>query len=214
MAVKESRTFAKRNLVIIGSSLILLLIMATISSISLYRQLKSNQKNDQTTSNQTTGAIQLDNPVNVQNIVLTHTSKGDTALKAFAGKTIIAFFGYTNCPDICPITLMDLAEIYQEWGEPADVQIMMITVDAKRDTPEIMQQYVENFHPSFLGFSGDDSQIIEATRSFFVGFAKQTDGLMLHTDSVFVVDKEGQIRSLYGQDKLEHLAADFKHLSN
>lgn len=182
-------------------------MMAIIASITLFQRLQSTVK-------ETTGGIVLDNPVDVQNIVLRNIDKGEIPLGTFANKTVISFFGYTHCPDICPITLMDLADIYQEWGEPEDVQIMMVTVDAKRDTPEIMQQYVENFHPSFLGFSGSDSQIIEATKSFFVGFAEQVNGLVLHTDSVFVIDKQGKLRSLYGQDELELLAEDYKHLSN
>jgi len=182
--------------------------MAAIANYSLFRQLKSSY------ATQTNGGILLDNPVNIQDIVLNHIDKGDIALSTFEGKTLISFFGYTNCPDICPITLMDLSEIYQGWGEPEDVQIMMVTVDANRDTAEIMQHYVENFHPSFLGFSGSDSQIVNATKSFFVGFAEQTDSLVLHTDSVFVIDKQGQLISLYGQDELELLAADLDHLSN
>ncbi len=208
MALKTSD--AKRNLIVISSGLTLLLLMATISSFMLFRNLQTRQS----TAVVGAGVIQLDNPVNVQDIVLTHINKGETALQAFRGKTIIAFFGYTNCPDICPITLLDLAEIYQEWGEPEDVQIIMITIDAERDTPEVMQTYVENFHPSFLGFSGTDSQIINATKQFFVGFAKQPSGLMLHTDSIFVIDKEGLLQRLYAQDKIEQLATDFKHLSN
>ena len=189
----------------------LLLVMAIISSFILFRQLQSNSQTT-TGESETVGAIQLDNPVNVQDVTVHHVLEGDVSLNSFAGKTVIAFFGYTNCPDICPITLMDLAEIYQGWGEPENVQIMMITVDAKRDTPEIMQRYVENFHRSFLGFSGDDSQIVNATKSFFVGFAEQTNGLLLHTDSVFVIDEQGMLTSLYGQDKLELLSSDLKHL--
>jgi len=196
---------------VIGMCLVLLLLMAAIASFTLINQLRNASTND---LNESSGAIVLDNPVNVQDIVLSHISKGETALDTFADKTVFAFFGYTNCPDICPITLMDLSEIYQAWGEPEDVQIVMVTVDTKRDTPEVMQRYVENFHPSFLGFGGSASQIVNATKNFFVGFAEQANGLMLHTDSVFVIDKQGQLTRLYGQDELELLAADYKHLSN
>jgi len=182
--------------------------MAILSSITLFRQFQTSQVKS------IIGGTHLDNPVDVQHVSLSHIHKGDVLLSSFIGKTVIAFFGYTHCPDICPITLMDLAEMYQAWGEPTDVQIIMVTVDNKRDTPAIMQQYVENFHPSFLGFSGSATQTIAATKSFFVGFAQQEDSLFLHTDSVFLIDKEGKMRSLYAQDKLEHLAVDIeKHLA-
>ena len=215
---------ASMQLWIIGSCLVLLLLMAITSSFIIFRQLQTPQitaggsNTSNNASQEDTGGTHLNNPVDVQHITLSHLNKGDDsghiALSAFEGKTVLAFFGYTHCPDICPITLMDLAELYQGLGEPEDLQIMMVTVDAQRDTPEVMQAYVENFHPSFLGFSGSTTQIIEATKSFFVGFAEQENKLMLHTDSVFLIDTEGKMRSLYAQDKLEHLSADIQSLMN
>ena len=204
---------------VIGSCLILLLLMAGISSSILIRQIQTSHSAtsaNKASQEEVIGGTHLDNPVDVQHVTLSHISKGDASgnlsLSAFAGKTLVTFFGYTHCPDICPITLMDLAELHQSLGESEDLQIIMVTVDAQRDTPEIMQAYVENFHPSFLGFSGSNAQIIEATKSFFVGFAEQENTLMLHTDSVFLIDAEGKMRSLYAQDKLEHLASDLESI--
>ncbi len=204
---------------VIGSCLVLLLLMAVLSSLTLFRQLQTSQaKSVDSNTQEVTGGTHLNNPVDVQHVTLSHINKGDSSgnlsLNTFTGKTLLTFFGYTHCPDICPITLMDLAELHQSLGEPKDLQIIMITVDAKRDTPEIMQTYVENFHPSFLGLSGSSAQIVEAAKSFFVGFAEQENKLMLHTDSVFLIDTEGKMRSLYAQDKLEHLAADLQNILN
>jgi len=159
----------------------------------------------------------LQKPFKPDGIVLEHTSLGQLDLiENFDSqdKTLILFFGFTNCPDVCPTTLAQLARIYVSMDEPADVQIVMVTVDPNHDTTEITQQYASGFHPNFLGFSGSQSQIARAAKNVFVGFRElpEVAGQFIHTDSVVVIDKEGQMRLVYTGDKLEHLPEDLKKL--
>jgi len=115
---------------------------------------------------------------------------------------------------VCPTTLAQLARVYVDMGEPEDVQIAMVTVDPNHDTVEVTQQYASGFHPSFLGFSGSQSQIASAAKSFFVGFKElpEVPGQFIHTESVVVFDKEGQMRLVYTGERLQHLPEDLKKL--
>lgn len=188
-----------------------LAIVLCVAAVTIFMQLqqRSNAAASAASSEMGSGGTSFQNPVDVTQISLTTSQKTKLSFKDFEGKIVLAFFGYTNCPDVCPITLLDLADMYESWGEPEDVQILMVTVDPARDTPEKLQQYVENFHESFLGLSGTNEEIGAATQAFFIGYAEQNDGLFLHTDVVFVIDREGQLRKLYGQQDIEFLAAEF-----
>ena len=92
----------------------------------------------------------------------------------FRGKAVALFFGYTHCPDMCPTTLADLAQAMRLLGnDAARVQVLFVTVDPERDTPEMMAQYVPAFHPSFLGLHGDEQATAQAAKAFYVGYQKQ-----------------------------------------
>jgi protein SCO1/2 len=74
----------------------------------------------------------------------------------FKGKAVVLFFGYANCPDMCPMTMYKLSQVMEKLGKDAErVQVLMVTLDPKRDTPEVLKQYVPAFHPSFIGLYGD-----------------------------------------------------------
>ena len=84
-----------------------------------------------------------------------HTGKPRT-LADYRGKAVVVFFGYTQCPDVCPTTLAELAEVMKQLGPDADrVQVLFVTVDPERDTPELLAQYVPAFDPRFVGLYGD-----------------------------------------------------------
>src|SRR5436309_1738954 len=84
-----------------------------------------------------------------------HTGKLRT-LADFKGKAVVVFFGYTQCPDVCPTTLSDLAAATRQLGEAANrVQVLFVTVDPERDTPALLRSYVPAFNPTFLGLYGD-----------------------------------------------------------
>ncbi|MDR5755846.1 SCO family protein [Caballeronia sp. LZ035] len=124
----------------------------------------------------------------------------------FKGKAVVLFFGYTHCPDVCPTTLAELSQALQQLGDKAkDVQVLMVTVDPARDTPELLGQYVAAFNPSFIGLRPDsDAQLAQVAKDFRVYYAKSAgktadDYTMDHTAASYVFDKDGKLR-LFARD--------------
>lgn len=150
----------------------------------------------------------LDNPVPVGEVTLT-ASGGRASLSAWRGAYLLVFFGFTECPDVCPLTLGRLAKVYRDLGEPEDVQVVMVSVDPETDTPARVEQYVKSFHPSFVGLTGSSQDVAKAARTFFVGYQQVREGVS-HTDSVALLDREGRMRLIYTQSKLSRLGADLE----
>ncbi len=150
----------------------------------------------------------LDTPVQVADFTLTSAS-GQAALSDWRGKYLLVFFGFTTCPDVCPLTLGRLAKTYRNLGEPEDVQVVMVSVDPGTDTPVRLQRYLKSFHPSFVGLTGSTSDIAAAARRFFVGYRQLGKGVS-HTDTVALLDREGKMRLVYAQDKVPRLEDDLK----
>lgn len=120
-------------------------------------------------------------------------------LEDFRGKVVVLFFGFTHCPDACPTTLAELATVARELGPDAQrLQVLVVTVDPERDTPEVLRQYVPSFNPSFLGLYGTAEETAAAAKEFKVYFQKQpqTGGSYTvdHSAGTFVLDKEGRLR--------------------
>jgi protein SCO1/2 len=128
-----------------------------------------------------------------------HNGKPRT-LADFRGKVVVLFFGYTQCPDVCPTTLSDLAAALQRMGADANqVQVLFVTIDPERDTPELLSHYVPAFNPTFLGLSGDAAATAAAAREFKVLYQKQpgsTPGSysMDHSAGTFIFDPQGRLR--------------------
>jgi protein SCO1/2 len=134
------------------------------------------------------------------------------ALADFRGKVVVLFFGYTHCPDVCPTTLADLAQVARLLGKDADkVQVAFVTLDPERDTPQLLAQYVAAFNPSFLALSGDAQATAQAAKTFGVEYRKQptSSGYSLdHTDGIFVVDPQGRARLLASRGQPAALLAE------
>ncbi len=125
-------------------------------------------------------------------------------LSDFKGKVVVLFFGYTQCPDVCPTTLSEVAAALKELGPKAnDVQVVFVTVDPERDTQELLAQYVAAFNPSFLALRGNPTELETATKLFKVFYAKNPGSggsyTMDHIAASFVFDKQGRIRLLVSQ---------------
>ncbi|MDO8206424.1 MAG: SCO family protein [Gallionella sp.] len=126
-------------------------------------------------------------------------------LADYRGKVVVLFFGYMHCPDVCPTTMADLAQVIGKLGSDADrVQVLFVTVDPERDPPELLAQYVPAFHPSFMGLYGDAQSTAEVARAFNVMYQKQptTTGYNVdHSAGTFLIDPSGRVRliSPYGQ---------------
>ena len=140
------------------------------------------------------------------------------SLSDFRGKVVVLFFGYTHCPEICPTTLADLAQVMRKLGKDAEkVQVLFVTLDPERDTPEVLAKYVPYFYPSFLGLYGDARATAQAAKTFAVSYEKHADknGYTLdHSDSTYLIGKNGRIvlMSPYGQ-RPDMLVEDIKLLS-
>ncbi len=139
-------------------------------------------------------------------------------LKSFTGKVVILFFGYTHCPEVCPTTLADLAQVMRQLGKDAErVQVLFITLDPERDSPELLAHFVPAFDHSFLGLYGDSKATAQAAKSFGVNFAKQfnkSGGYTLdHSDGTYLIGIKGYplLLSPYAQ-RTDFLLQDIKML--
>jgi len=138
--------------------------------------------------------------------------------QAYRGKVMVIFFGFTQCPDVCPTTMAELAQVREKLNpEQRDqVQIIMISVDPQRDTPAVMKQYVSAFDPSFVGLTGSDEQIAKVAASFKAYYKKVESGqsyTMEHSSGLYVLDTEGESRLLIKPNTApEAIAADIQKL--
>ena len=127
-----------------------------------------------------------------------HTGKSRT-LADFRGKVVTVFFGFTHCPDVCPTTLAEMAQVVKELGRDGDrVQVLFVTVDPERDTQQVLSQYVPSFNPGFLGLYGDAGATARAAKEFKVYYQKQPvkDGgySVDHSAGTYILDREGKLR--------------------
>ena len=140
-------------------------------------------------------------------------------LADYRGKAVVMFFGYTQCPDVCPTTLAELAEVMKKLGPDADrVQVLFVTVDPERDTPDLLSKYVPAFDPRFSGLYGDAAATERTAKEFKIIYQKQpgaTPGsyTMDHSAGTFIFDPQGRLRLYvsYGQGP-EVFAHDLRQL--
>lgn len=124
------------------------------------------------------------------------------SLADFRGKVVVVVFGFTHCPDVCPTALADMAKAVRDLGDRGrEVQVLFVTVDPKRDTAEVLRQYVPAFHPSFIALRGTEAEVSKVTKDFHVYAAeragKTPDTYTVdHSAQSFVIDREGRIRLL------------------
>jgi len=121
-------------------------------------------------------------------------------IQDFAGKVVVMFFGYTQCPDVCPTTMTELAEVKKALGKDGDrLQALFVTVDPQRDTPEVLKGYMANFDPSFLALTTTPEKLVELAKEYKIYF-KKVDGktpssyTMDHSAGSYVYDTKGQLR--------------------
>ncbi len=140
-------------------------------------------------------------------------------IKDFSGKLVVVFFGYTQCPDVCPTTMQELAEVKRLLGPDGDkLQAVFVTVDPERDTTELLKAYVENFDPSFVALRPTPEQLPQITKEFKIYFKRvegktPTSYTMDHSAGSYTFDAQGKVRlfNRYGMGA-EALAHDFKLL--
>ncbi len=141
-----------------------------------------------------------------RDFTLTDYNGKTRTLADFKGKVVAVFFGYTYCPDVCPTTLGELALVANGLGADASrLQVLFITVDPERDTPEVLAKYVAAFHPGFLGLYGDAEATRRTAKEFKVFYQKQPlpgGGYSVdHSAGTYIFDPAGRLRlfASYGQ---------------
>jgi protein SCO1 len=128
-----------------------------------------------------------------------------------AGHPYLVFFGYTHCPDFCPTTLTQISAVFREMGADKKIAAVFVTIDPRRDTPETMKVYLENFDSRIIGLMGNDSQTQAIAKAFKVYFKKQGSGdgnyTMDHTGAVYLMDKNGRFVGGFNPDQPAKQAA-------
>jgi protein SCO1/2 len=118
-------------------------------------------------------------------------------------RVVLIFFGYTRCPDVCPVTLTEYQKVKVQLKDRASqVRFVFITVDPERDTPEILGRHLANFDPSFVGLTGSQAELEPVWKAFGVGREIDETGsaagyLVSHTSRIYVIDRSGQLRLTY-----------------
>jgi protein SCO1/2 len=143
-----------------------------------------------------------------------HTGK-PRRLEDFRGKAVVLFFGFTHCPDVCPTTLADISHAVKTLGPDAErVQVLMVSVDPERDTPDALARYVTAFDQRFLGLRGDLPATQKVAKEFKIYFEKRKQGTSYtvdHSAQSYVIDPQGRLRLLVRHDRIaQDLAADLR----
>ncbi len=146
---------------------------------------------------------------------LTDHMGGKRSLADFRGRVVALFFGYTQCPDVCPTTMAKLGETMKLLGDDArQVQGLFVTVDPTRDTPQVLAQYVPAFHPAFLGLYADEETTARTAKEFKVYFHAQPSNehgsySVDHSGHILVFDAAGRLRLMMKPDQTpESMARD------
>ena len=164
-------------------------------------------------------AIDITGADYARDFALTDHNGQPRSIKDFAGKVVVLFFGYTQCPDVCPTTMAELAEVKKLLGKDGErLQGLFVTVDPQRDTPEVLKAYMGNFDPTFLALYGTPEKLEALAKEYKMYFKKAegktpTSYTMDHSAGSYVYDTQGKLRlyTRYGTGA-QPLAADIRLL--
>jgi protein SCO1 len=138
---------------------------------------------------------------------LTNESGATATAADYRGKTVLVFFGYTHCPDICPTTLTKLSQALKQLGGGADsVRVLFVSVDPQRDTPKLLKDYAAAFAPQVVGLTGSDAQLTDVAKRYRVAYRHDKPDAngnyaVYHSSAVFVFDDKGSARLLVTTDE-------------
>lgn len=153
----------------------------------------------------TPGGVAISQYRTISDVTLVDQNNQPMALSALRGKPTLIAFGYTFCPDVCPLTMADMRRVKRELGEAGDqVNFVFVTVDPQRDTPEVIRRYVTAFDPAFIGLTGDEATLKKLIYEFDGVFEKQPPQsnnpesyLVAHTSFIYLLDAQGKWRMKY-----------------
>jgi protein SCO1/2 len=161
----------------------------------------------------------IEPPIDATDFSLTDQNGDTFTLSDHKGSVVLLFFGYTNCPDVCPTTLYDFKQIKSNLGDQQDeVVFVFVTVDPERDTPDRLKEHLSNFDPSFIGLTGSIEEMEPVFDGFGVYRAKQDTKselsyLMDHTARVYGIDPQGKLHITFPFGMIyEAMLDDIVHL--
>lgn len=149
----------------------------------------------------------LEPPRPLQDFTLTNQDNQPTSLRSLRGKYTLILFGFLNCPDVCPLTMLKYKRVKDALGDlSAQINFVFISVDGARDTPDLMKTYLRNFDESFIGLTGDEATLrrLGTDYNLFFEYRPGTtpDAYVVdHTASTFLVDPEGNLVAIYPYDE-------------
>jgi protein SCO1/2 len=152
------------------------------------------------------GVTNVNPPRRLQDFTLTNQNNQPTSLSSLRGKYALMFFGYTHCPDVCPLTLLEYKKVKEALGNKASqMNFVFVSVDGERDTPDVMAAYINKFDPAFIGLTtSDEATLKRLAGDYNLYYGKRADAsgsadnyLVDHTSSTFLVDKEGRLVAVY-----------------
>jgi len=148
-----------------------------------------------------------------------YSANGPVKLSDFRGKVVVLYFGYTSCPDLCPLTLAYLRQALDSLGSKAqEIQVVFVSVDWKRDTPEHLSDYVHAFRPDFVGVTGTQVQIDAVTKDFgifYLLYPPDANGYYSvdHTASIQVIDRQQKLTIIWPHEtQPDQMASDLQVL--
>ncbi len=164
-----------------------------------------------------------DLPINTKlggDFSLPSTLGKDTGIQAFKGKVVLLNFGFTHCPDVCPMVLNRMAQVMGAKAKFAETVVpVFITVDPERDTVAHLAEYLRFFHPGFVGFGGTQEALQAVAKQYGVvvipSQSKSGSGVnFTHSDFIYLLDQNGRVRALYSQkDSIESIVNDVESLA-
>lgn len=188
-----------RKFLILAMVLLVVIVAATL----IYAFLKS--------SNPPFHGSRITPPKAVADFSLTNQFKENLRLSDYLGKYVLLFFGFTNCPDECPLTMGYLKQMYDKLGDKAkDVQVILITTDPDTDTPEVLGDYLSHFDPSFIGLTGSNEELQSVWSNYGVTVM---DNGETHSSFLYLIDPQGNLIATYPLlDTADGITADIQNL--
>jgi protein SCO1/2 len=167
---------------------------------------------------QLTSGTWFPQPRPIENFALTDETSQPFTLDTLKGHPTLVFFGFTHCPDVCPTTLAQLAQVAKTAGVP-QLHVLLVSVDPTRDTPDVLQKYVHAFDPSFKGVTGDPAQIERLAQEFGVAIARVDlsggDYTVDHSAAVFLLDSQARRVAVFTPPfEVRPMAADLRNVAD
>lgn len=200
--------------------LIMLALGGLISGLALGWLIVSFLQGDLRPGATEFNGIVMQSPAPMGDFSLTAQGNRQVQLSDFRGQLVLLYFGYTYCPDVCPTTMNTLASALEKLrpGDRDQVQVLMVSVDPKRDTPDALADYLAHFDPTFLGLTGTPEEIAAAAELFGIyyqrGEGTVASGYLIdHTATVAVLDEAGYLRLIFPfETPAKEITSDLRRL--